>query len=227
MVKEDEDYMNMSCRILRRSRTFRKVSVPRKNVGKSKWFNETRRKKFIDVVNEIFQQLSERQENEEVRAIYGANSYSVDTTYKSFRDEETKTNHIKKMRNYTSAPSDAFDKPTNAGRKPSSIIRSTKEQPTQVLVDRIQNSQETSGSWENIRLHISKSPATNEWRYSPSETEKSSNIRFPDPCNDRPKIFELHMKKDLSKSVKRCRGNCGRVISNDDTILVKLYGTIQ
>ena len=47
------------------------------------------------------------------------------------------------MRSYTPTPSDAFDKPSNAGRKPGSIIRRRKEQPTQVLVDRIQNSQET------------------------------------------------------------------------------------
>ena len=35
------------------------------------------------------------------------------------------------------------------------------------------------------------------------------------------------MKKDLSKLVKRCQGNCGRVISNDDVLIVKSYGTIQ
>ena len=96
-----------------------------------------------------------------------------------------------------------------------------------MLVDRIQSSQETSGSRENIRPYISKSPATNEWKSSPSEIENSNNIRFPDPCNDQPKIFELHMKKDLSKLVKRYQGNCGRVISNDGVLVVKSYGTIQ
>ena len=35
------------------------------------------------------------------------------------------------------------------------------------------------------------------------------------------------MKKDLSKLVKRCQGNCGRVISNDGVLVVKSYGTIQ
>ena len=35
------------------------------------------------------------------------------------------------------------------------------------------------------------------------------------------------MKKDLSKLVKRCQGNCGRVISNDDVLIAKSYGTIQ
>ena len=170
------------------------------------------------------------------KKIYGAGSYSLAATYKSFQvhsarwhswDEETRKNHIKKMRSYTPTPSDAFDKPLNAGRKPGSIIRRRKEQPTQVLVDRIQNTQETSGSRENIRLHITKSPATYEWRSSPSETENSNNIRFPDPCNDQLKIFELHMKKDLSKLVKTCQGNCGRVISNDDVLVVKSYGTTQ
>ena len=154
--------------------------------------------------------MSERQENGEIRAIYGAGSYSLATTYKSFQidsacwhswNEETRKNHIKKMRSYTPTPYDAFDKPSNAGRNPGSVIRRRKEQSTQVLVDRIQNSQQTSDSRENMRLHISKSPATNEWRSLPSETENSNNIRFPDPCNDQPKIFELHMKKDLSKLV--------------------------
>ena len=154
--------------------------------------------------------MLERQENGEIRAIYGAGSYSLATTYKSFQidsarwhswNEETRKNHIKKMRSYTPAPYGAFDKPSNTGRNPGSVIRRRKEQSTQVLVDRIQNSQQTSDSRENMRLHISKSPATNEWRSSPSETENSSNIRFPDPCNDQTKIFELHMKKDLSKLV--------------------------
>ena len=42
------------------------------------------------------------------------------------------------------------------------------EQPTEVLVDQIQNSQETLGSKKNIRMNISKSATTYEWRSSPS-----------------------------------------------------------
>ena len=100
--------------------------------GFFKWFNEKRKKRSIEGVIERFQQLLETQENEEIRAIYNANSYSLATTYKSFQvdsvrwhswDEETRENHIKKMRNYTPTPSHAFDKPSNARRKPSSITR--------------------------------------------------------------------------------------------------------
>ena len=76
-------------------------------------------------------------------------------------------------------------------------------------------------------MHISKSPATNEWRSTPSETENSNNIRFPDPCNNQTKVFELHIKKDLSKFVKRRQENCGTVISNDELLVVKSYGMIQ
>ena len=79
-------------------------------------------------------------------------------------------------------------------------LKEKNEQHTEVLVDRIQNSQKILGRMENIRLHISKSPATNEWRSSPSETENSNNIRFPDFQS---KIFKLHKKKDLSTFVKR------------------------
>ena len=100
------------------------------------------------------------------------------------------------MRIYTPKPSYAFNKPSKTGRKPDSIIRRRKEQPTEVLADRIQNFQETLGSTKKIRLHISKSPTTNEGRSSPSKIEKSNNIRFRDPCHDQPKIFQLHMKKD-------------------------------
>ena len=131
------------------------------------------------------------------------------------------------MRIYTPTPSDAFDKPSNAGRKPDSIVRRRKGQPTEVLLDQIQNSQETLSSRGNIRLHISKSPTTNEWRSSPSETENSNNVRFPDPCIDQTKIFEVHMKKDLSKLAKRRQGSCGRVISNDEVLVVKSYGTMK
>ena len=111
--------------------------------------NQCFQKRSVKEGIECFQQLSERQENEEIRAIYGAGSYSLATTYKSFQvdsarwhswDEETRKSHIKKMRSYTPTPSDVFDKPSKAGRKLGSIIRRRKEQPSKVLVDRIQNS---------------------------------------------------------------------------------------
>ena len=34
------------------------------------------------------------------------------------------------------------------------------------------------------------------------------------------------MKKDLSKLVKICQRNCGRVISNDEVLVVKSYAMI-
>ena len=73
-------------------------------------FNQCSQKYSVKEVIESFQEVSERQENKEIWAIYGAGSYSLATTYKSFQvdsahwhswDEETRKNHSKKMRSYT------------------------------------------------------------------------------------------------------------------------------
>ena len=73
------------------------------------------------------EQVHNRQDTEEIRAIYGAEKYSLSTEFKKFavdsaiwhsRSLTRKDNHIKTFRDYQPGPSDSFNKPKNAGRKP-------------------------------------------------------------------------------------------------------------
>lgn len=47
-------------------------------------------------------------------------------------------------------------------------------------------------------------------------------------CRDtRATVFELHLKRNLSQRISKCRGNCGRKITDDDVLLVRSCGTTQ
>ena len=51
--------------------------------------NQCFQKRSVKEVIESFQQLSQRQKKEEIRAMYGAGSYSLATTYKSLQVDST------------------------------------------------------------------------------------------------------------------------------------------
>ena len=51
--------------------------------------------------------------------------------------------------------------------------------------------------------------------------------RFQDPDQEQGKAFELHLRKDLPKLVKKCQGQCGKQITDKCFLLVKSFGTIH
>ena len=56
--------------------------------------------------------------------------------------------------------------------------------------------------------------------------DAEQGLRFPDQRQVPEKAFELHLRKDLSRLIKKCQGMCGKVIwPDDDGKLVKSYGT--
>ena len=70
------------------------------------------------------QGLMESQENDEVRAIYGAGNYMLATPYSKFQVESARwhlwskergEDHVQKFRNYCPTPSNFYPKPENAG----------------------------------------------------------------------------------------------------------------
>ena len=147
-------------------------------------------------------------------------TFKVDSVRWHSRSEETRIAYIKKLRDYVPTFSDKFVKSTNAGRKPGFLNQKKYREPPTVFVDRVEEQQE-KGSQE-LRLKFAKSPESQTWKASGSSSQEE--IRFSDPNKKRPKVFELHLQKDVPKLVKKCQGKCGRKIEQDCFAVVRSYG---
>ena len=103
-------------------------------------------KKDVITVVQNLKKLSERQELDEIRALYGAGNYKLAEPYKSFFvssekwhgwNSARKQDHLKKFREYKPTPTDLFHKPSNAGRKPGNNQRKRKNVPyVDMVIDR-------------------------------------------------------------------------------------------
>ena len=162
--------------------------------------------------------LALRQENDEIRALYGAGNFSLAEEYSKFQvdsarwhnwEESRRRDHVAAFRKYTPTPSDYFAKPKNAGRKANFQKRQRRDEVPTIIIDRLneQNQQKEVNS-------------------EPSSSEDTVAIRFADPRKVPEKQFELHLRNDLPRSIKKCQGMCGKVIKpEDDGLLVRSYGT--
>lgn len=121
------------------------------------------------------QRLCERQDAEEVRAIYGAGNYVLDKPYQSFKvassewhswSESRRRAHVDKLRKYTPTVGDSFSKPKNSGRKPS-FRRREKSIVPDILVDR------------HATIPPTQSPSTD--LCSGEASTLSTSLRFNDP----------------------------------------------
>lgn len=172
-----------------------------------------------------------RQENDEIRAIYGAGNYTLSTAYSKFNvdssrwhswGEDRRRDHVEKFRHYQPTPSDFFRKPKNVGRKPGAENRIRNENPT-VIVDRIEEQRESSN--DNTRLHPEE-PSSTDSSISQTNDGEGTALRFADPRLEPEKQFELYFRKDLPRLIKKCQGMCGKPIRpDDDDMIVKSYGT--
>ena len=80
--------------------------------------------------------------------------------------------------------------------------------------------QQKEGS-QDLRLKFVKSPASQTWKALGSSSQEE--IRFSDPNEKRPKVFELHLRKGVPKLVKKCQRNCWQKIEPDCFAVVKSY----
>lgn len=56
-------------------------------------------------------------------------------------------------------------------------------------------------------------------------SQSARNIRFSDPRKPAEKLFQLYHRKNLSRAIRKCQGNCGKRITPEDPVwLVKTYG---
>ena len=134
--------------------------------------------------------------------------------------EEARRAHVKKLRDYVPTFLDEFVKSKNAYRKPGFLNRKRYREPPTVFVDRKEEQQE-EGS-QDLRLKFIQSPKSQTWKALGSSSQEE--IRFSDPNEKRPKVFELHLRKDVPKLVKKCQGKCGWKIEQDCFAVVSSYG---
>ena len=89
--------------------------------------------------------LTDRQDSEEVRALYGTGNYAISPEYRRFIissavwhswNPERRKDHVMKFRSYKPELSDHFQKPANAGRKPNHVVRPRNTGPPDIIVDR-------------------------------------------------------------------------------------------
>ena len=92
-----------------------------------------------------------------------------------------------------------------AGRKPRFLDRKRYREPPTVFAHHVEEQQE-EGS-QDLRLKFVKSPESQTWKAPGSSSQEE--IRFSDPNENRPKVFGLHLRKDVPKLVKKCQGKCG------------------
>ena len=87
---------------------------------------QNHKKEDILVVIKSLERLSDWQDTEEVNALYGAGSYTVNEPYKKFLvqssewhswSDSRRQDHVKKFQQYDLCMTDRFSKPENSGRK--------------------------------------------------------------------------------------------------------------
>ena len=81
-------------------------------------------------------------------------------------------------------------------------------EPPTAFVDRVKEQQE-----EGLQdLHLKHLP------------DFPEEIRLSGPNERRPKVFELRLRQDIPKLVKKCQGKCGQKIGQDFFAVVRFYG---
>ena len=118
--------------------------------------NQNFEKKTVKEAIGNIQKLSDRQDSEEVRAIYGAGNYVLSAAYKQYFvpsatwhnwTVERKKDYVIKFRNYKPNVSDNFQKPKNAGRKANYAKRIRTSPNSDIVIDRLE---EFSASTNNL-----------------------------------------------------------------------------
>ena len=150
------------------------------------------------------------------------------------------------MREFIPTLSETFPKPKNCGRKPGQQSRERKRLTPDVIVDLHSAASSPkivpppgilhqTSSQPQCNVNTSQNPQE---QTSPQchpsvsaiDTSKAAaaNIRFADPRRIAPKVFEIHFRQDLPRSIEKCRGNCGVKITPRETgMLVRTYGTTK
>ena len=158
----------------------------------------------LEVINTS--KIIERQQDDQVRAIYGSGPYKLSNEYNKFSIDnvkwhsmtlEERKKHVLAFRNYNPSLEDKFIKPAKSGRKPSHQTRKRKPEPD-VLINRLENKGKRSGK----------------------------KVQIEDPNAKRTVPYELFFRSLVPRQVERCQGNFGNKLKpahNGDYLLIKLH----
>ena len=128
-----------------------------------------------DVVDTL-SQITERQQSDEVKALYGSGPYSLNKNYVKFKVDslkwhswtaEKRDKHIISFRKHSPKLSEHFQKPKTSGRKPNQTFRKRKQSPD-VIIDRIDIT-----------------------------SKKTQEPRVTDPMMKRSATYELHLRSQV------------------------------
>ena len=195
--------------------------------------NQDFKKESTTIAIESLSQIAERQNLEEIRAIFHGGRYVLSQQYKKFSvessvwhswSEERRMDHVKKFREYIPSISDSFSKPSNSGRKPGQQKRNRKRQEPDIVIDRHEATTSESLAAASQAVGPSQSQAAVP-SGSESQATSAGEIRFKDPRVNPPKEFELHLRNKLSKKISKCQGKCGKPISDKDFMIIRTYGS--
>ena len=111
-------------------------------------------KEDVVLVIENLKKLSDRQDLEEVRALFGTGNFVLSAPYQRFKldsgtwhswGQNRRNDHVRKFREYVPNPTDMFSKPINSGRKPCFRSRQKVKTPD-VVEDRHEQLKKASGA---------------------------------------------------------------------------------
>ena len=189
-------------------------------------------KKSINEIIKSFESFYNRQDKEELRALYGAGSFSVATEYEKFKLDSAqwhrwlmkkKQDHIKRFRNYKPNLTDAYKKPCNSERKPGAYTKSKRPNTEpDIVVDRLTSeSLENSNSGE-LMVTLTRASSSEQWK---AATNTQEELRFQDPREKRPKVFDLCLRQNSSSKISKCQDNCDRKIGSlKELFIIHPYG---
>ena len=196
------------------------------NGVENKHFQEKKEQSFekgsILEVTKTIKTLVERQQHDEIRALYGSGPYRLCKEYQRFEidpvkwhsyEPERRKTYVEKFRNYQPGLEDTFKKPKNNGRKSNERKRNRK-----LDVENIFDPLEIDEEEEDP---VKKKPSDG----IKQSAEKSINLEDPHKVLE-PK-YELHLRSKVSRLVVKCQGNCGKKIKTadkEDFFLVKSSG---
>ena len=128
---------------------------------------------------------------EEVRALYGAGSYEISKEYRRFLVDsalwhswspQTREQHLSTFRKCEPSIGDFFKMPKNAGRKPGYQSQERHKESPDIIRDRL--------SASTLSVPTVTPSASEEEVMGNVATEE---VRFRDPRESTPEVFELHV----------------------------------
>ena len=177
--------------------------------------NQDFKKESTTIAIESLSQIPERQNLEEIRAIFHGGRYVLSQQYKKFSvkssvrhswSEERQMDHVKKFREYIPSISDSFSTPSDSGRKPRQQKRNSKRQEPDIVTD----THEATTSESLAAVNQAAGPSQRQAAVpsgSESQTTSEGEIHFKDPRVNPPKEFELHLRNKRRKKYQNVRVN--------------------